>query len=508
MRLKANKIEGARRRTLIFISLAFVVMMTVATKAFSYQAEVEDISGERYFPAVKQALSQAKESIFMAMFKVGLGPYDRSSEVYQLVEELIKAHRRGVRVKVILDQNVGFLGMKRVGEGKVEGKSVWCFKVLKDEGVDVTYDEPRRYTHAKAIIIDAGTVILGSTNWTQSALEKNVETSVLIRSKEYASELLDYLKKINIAEPLKPWIDYTESPVPLSWEFLETPGLAGRMASKHNERSFDLYLLLLREFDGNSEAKIILDYDEMAKALGIYERMTRTAYRRQIIKTMRKLERRYRLVRFEPEFAKEAIVTLVSYDDPTKPYSYPKEWYFHIPASFWKYGWARSLSLRAKFCYLVNLAWVGISDTRPWWNATLKQMSERFRVGEHVISAGMKELQKLNLIDVRYDKLEPPYKVRLAKSYKLLDLYDPNELQGEWDELELKYGLKRLEEARGLARIVLEENDPVIVEDLIEAIDEYGLKKVKEAFDIVAKKRPDNPKRCYPYVKGILNKAK
>lgn len=491
---------------LVLLFLAFVATLTIAAKAFSYPAEVEDISGEKYFPRVKQTLSQAKESIFMAMFKVGLRPYDKSSEVYQLVEELIKAHKRGVEVKVILDQNVGFLGMRDEGEGKDEGKSVWCFKLLKDEGVDVAYDDPQKYTHAKAIIIDGETVILGSTNWTESALKKNIEASVLIRSKEYASELLNYLKKIEIAEPLRPWIDYTESPVPLSWKFLETPGLAGKMANQQDERSFDGYLLLLRKFDGNLEAKIVLDYDKMARDLRIYEKMDRTAYRRQIIKTMRKLEKRYHLIKFEPKFAKEGTITLLNYDDPTKSYAYPKEWYFHIPDTFWEYGWAQTLSFRAKICYLINLASVSISDTRPWWYATLERMSKRFHVSEYLISGGMQDLQRLNLIDVRYDELKPPYKERLAKSYKLLDLYEPDELEKAWDKLELEYGTRRVNQARDLARIVLEENDAAIVEDIIQTIEQYGQKNVIEAFAIIAKRRPDNPKRCYSYVKGIIKK--
>ena len=38
-------------------------------------------------------------------------------------------------------------------------------------------------------------------------------------------------------------------------------------------------------------------------------------------------------------------------------------------------------------------------------------------------------------------------------------------------------------------------------------MDAFGEREVKMAFDIVAKKRPDNPKRCYLYVKGIIDKS-
>jgi len=39
-------------------------------------------------------------------------------------------------------------------------------------------------------------------------------------------------------------------------------------------------------------------------------------------------------------------------------------------------------------------------------------------------------------------------------------------------------------------------------------MDTFGERKVKMAFDIVAKKRRDNPKRCYLYVKGIIDKSR
>ena len=152
------------KKYLVCLFLAFVVMMAVATKAFCYPAEVEDISSEKYFPQVKQALSQAKESVFMVMFVVGLRPYDKASSVYQLVDELVKAHQRGVKVTVILDQNIAFVGKEHIDEWQVEGKNAWCFKMLKDAGIPVWYDEPARYTHSKTIVIDEEVIVLGSAN--------------------------------------------------------------------------------------------------------------------------------------------------------------------------------------------------------------------------------------------------------------------------------------------------------------------------------------------------------
>lgn len=486
-----------------YILVIIFALTLIPVRVFCYQGDIGDISGGKYFPAVKNAIKEARESIYMVMFKVGLRPYDKNSSVYQLVDELINAHKRGVKVKIILDQNIPFIGKENIDDWGVEDKNAWCYKMLKDSGIDVGYDDATTYTHAKALIIDEETIILGSANWTESAFHKNFETNVLIKSKELAEELLKEFQEIKIEDGRD--IRDIKTLTPLSWKFLEYPKLAGRMMNTHDERAFDLYLLFLKDFDGNNEAKITLDYDKLAKSLGLYEKMDRSSYRRQIIRTARQLEKKYNLIKFSPQYGKDAIIYLLDYDNPNKAYTYPDKWYFEVPADYWEYGWDKKLSMRAKFCWLINLAYVSISDARPWWFSSLKVLSKRFNVGIWMISKGMQELRRWNLIDVAYDVLEKsPSDKRLAKSYKILPLYDPEGLEAEWDKLRLKYGEKRIHEARKFAEIVFEENFPEIVEDIIKEMDRIGIEKVKAAFSLIAKKNIDNPKRCYQYLKGIL----
>jgi cardiolipin synthase len=101
---------------------------------------------------------------------------------------LIAARKRGVKVAVILEQ----------GEStdRTSQRNVLTGKMLAKEGVEVTFDPPTLTTHTKLLVIDSETVILGSTNWTYSALTKNHEVSVLIRSPEMAKALADYFAKV------------------------------------------------------------------------------------------------------------------------------------------------------------------------------------------------------------------------------------------------------------------------------------------------------------------------
>jgi len=494
-------------RTKKFMPALFLLAIFLLSTSFAIAlpVDVTNISGRDYYPAAEKAIQEAKESVYMVMYQVSLYSYDKVSHVYNLVNELIQAHKRGVIVKVILDQNIDFVGKRNIDEWMPEGKNAWCFKVLKEAGVDVRYDDLTTYTHAKAIVIDSEITIMGSSNWSESAFNKNAEVNLLVRSKDLAKEILEYFKTIKTDDKATDAIPIQQSGVPVSWEFLENPQLAGRMLTKHAERAFDLYLLLLKGFDGNSEGKLTLDYDKTAVQLGIRDKMTKTDYRRQIAKSLRELEETYNLIRFEPEFAKDAIVTLLNYQDPASLYAVPKEWYFQIPDDFWGYGWNNKLSMRAKFCYLINLAYVGISSNNPWWFSSRDVLSERFNISKWVISKGMGELRSLNLIDAVYDTpKDGKYENMLAKSYKVLPLYDPKWLETEWDRLEAVYGSKELKKARRYAKIVFKENDPQVVEDILITTKAVGEKPAKKAFDIVARKGIDNPKRCYAYVKGIL----
>lgn len=484
-------------------------------RAFGYQAEVENISGEKYFSVVKEAISQAKESIYVVMYKVNLRPYEKESSIYQLVNELIAAYKRGVSVTVVLDQNVKFSDGDYIDKWQVEGKNAWCFKALKEAGINVQYDDPTTYTHAKIIIIDKETVILGSANWTRSALYKNFEANVLIKSKELASEFLENFKKIKMDQKADSLDDLTGLPVAISWQFLENPKLAGDMVTRNDNRSFDVYLLLLRNYyekaqndiDRAPDTPIIFDYDKAAEYLGIDKRMDRVAYRRQLIKTLRKLEKRYKLIKFKPQHAKNATIALLNYNNPKEHYSPPKRWYFKIPASYWNYGWDRELTMRAKFSYFINLAYSSISNAKPWWFASLKTLSKRFNVSKWTITKGMQELRRLNIIDVKYPPLDKTASNRnQAKSYKVLNLYDPEWLENEWERLNQAYGKKKLDKAREYAKIVFKENVPQDVEEIIVIMNLHGEKVIKEAFAVVAKKKIDNPKRTYAYVKGIIAK--
>ncbi len=140
-------------------------------------SQVIPLSDRDYFPAVHQRLGSAKESIHIASFEVKYyAGYPKSNQNI-LVEDLINASMRGVDVFVIVD------------EYSTENNA---FDYLRANGVNVRYDSEDVTTHAKLIIVDGRTTVLGSTNLSYFGLEKNNEANVLIHAYHVAEYFEDY----------------------------------------------------------------------------------------------------------------------------------------------------------------------------------------------------------------------------------------------------------------------------------------------------------------------------
>ncbi len=87
-----------------------------------------------------------------------------------IAEALIAAHKRGVKVEVLLDKS------QLRGKGSKLG-------LLTQAGVPVLIDKKHAIAHNKVMILDGVTVLTGSFNFTNAAEDKNAENLLVIRDK-------------------------------------------------------------------------------------------------------------------------------------------------------------------------------------------------------------------------------------------------------------------------------------------------------------------------------------
>ncbi len=115
--------------------------------------------------AIVDNLTNAKSEILVQAYSFTSAP---------IAKALVDAHKRGVKVEVILDKSQ-----------RTEKYTSATF--LANMRIPVYIDAKHAIAHNKIIIIDRETVITGSFNFTKNAEEKNAENLIIIKSKELAS---------------------------------------------------------------------------------------------------------------------------------------------------------------------------------------------------------------------------------------------------------------------------------------------------------------------------------
>lgn len=157
------------------------------TSQYEYQAKIAILSNKNYYASLVQEIERAKTSIYISMylFKMTKNP---KNPIAIIVNELIKARKRGVIVKVLLEKS-GFNQTLNIENQRVAQK-------LRQNKISVCFDSPKTQTHTKIIIIDSLISFVGSHNLSASALIWNNELSVLVKSKPIAKKILKSLKSI------------------------------------------------------------------------------------------------------------------------------------------------------------------------------------------------------------------------------------------------------------------------------------------------------------------------
>ena len=95
-----------------------------------------------------------------------------------IAHALLKAHKRGIKVEVILDKSQ-------------KNQRYSSFTFLTNARIPTYIDAEHAIAHNKIILIDRSVVITGSFNFTKAAEEKNAENLLIIRSKELTKLYLD-----------------------------------------------------------------------------------------------------------------------------------------------------------------------------------------------------------------------------------------------------------------------------------------------------------------------------
>lgn len=101
----------------------------------------------------------------------------------RLADAILKAHRRGVRVRIISDND------KALDLGS-------DVRMLAEEGIEVRLDTTAAHMHHKFAVFDDAVLLNGSYNWTRSAAAANNENFVVTSERMLVDSFAKHFEKL------------------------------------------------------------------------------------------------------------------------------------------------------------------------------------------------------------------------------------------------------------------------------------------------------------------------
>lgn len=132
------------------------------------------VVGKAYFKSAYNLIDGAKRSIDVIMYEWKWYENDPSSNVQRLNQAIVRAVRRGVQVRALVN----------------EGRQA---ELLRSLGINARTNLASVVMHTKALIVDNEHVLMGSHNFTEKAMTSNIETSIYTRDAEHATQLSAYM---------------------------------------------------------------------------------------------------------------------------------------------------------------------------------------------------------------------------------------------------------------------------------------------------------------------------
>jgi len=134
---------------------------------------VELVLDTKYIAKITEFVKDSKSELRICAYAWRW--YDKEPEIgiQKFNIELLKAARRGVKVRALVDNF-----------------AMW--KEIRQYGLECRYVMPAKLLHTKAVCVDHKTLIIGSHNLTKNATENNFEASVAIQDDSTIEQFTKY----------------------------------------------------------------------------------------------------------------------------------------------------------------------------------------------------------------------------------------------------------------------------------------------------------------------------
>ena len=175
---------------IISVFLILLLLCIPQVSCQDYTGKIYPADNNSYFECLLPKIKGAKKSIYIIMYSAKYYPNYPDSPGNTILNELINARKRGVKIEVIFNRS----DQKIAPDLSKENMNTGAY--LAKGGIPVYFDSEKKTTHAKLVVIDRKFVVIGSANWTYYAFTNNNEVSVIIESEKLAEHYIKYFETV------------------------------------------------------------------------------------------------------------------------------------------------------------------------------------------------------------------------------------------------------------------------------------------------------------------------
>lgn len=459
--------------TKYYLAISSVIILLCLSSDVAFSADFQTLlQKEEYYQTLSRLFSESRASIDIVVDTIVIDPLDSANPINKLIKTLAEARRRGVRIRVVLED-------PRSTENSI------AYRYLLENGIDVYFDTSKLLISSKAIVIDSRICIIGSSKWSPDFWRQNSVLSVILDSEDMAKTVEDAIPEV-VSTERTPFMEERPEGVLIPDDFLLLKNFGKRFLEERAERTFDLYLVLIKEAQEKSNNEFSSDYEKLGKSLCLEKEFFREFknveekseyYYERIKKILKVLDERYNLIKYDEVNNKVVVVKQFGINLHKPDESHPC---FILSYKFWDAELPYRLNLNATYLYLISLLEAKKSAKAPYWFSNEHTLSNLYGLDSPTLASGLKKLEEVNLIEIAHaPDIKGESKKEARDVYRINPIMTEEEYNRKIEEFNLKYGQDITHQAQEQASEVNEPKDIFIIETFIHLIQKYGYSAVR-----------------------------
>ncbi|BBM83467.1 phospholipase D-like domain-containing protein [Candidatus Uabimicrobium amorphum] len=165
-------------------------------KEYSFKGYSRDkrsiyFTDDNYIDFAGKVIDGARREICIMMYMIKRLPWKKQHPVEKLLQKLIKARKRGVRVRIVAERTPRDAFNSHVTKFNKE-----TAEYLREYGIKTVFDDLETTTHSKIVWADGKQVVIGSYNWYSQEKTSNHQTGIVTGNRKVVQQFKKYFDEI------------------------------------------------------------------------------------------------------------------------------------------------------------------------------------------------------------------------------------------------------------------------------------------------------------------------